>query len=285
VPGSVQGDSSGLMCRFLAYAAPRPASITQLVPRHLREFIAMARKNADGWGMGYYDGSRGPSVIRSLRSADEDDEFMASAARRLGDTGIVHLRSATPPLKVTHENSHPFVHGKLMMAHNGAIFPQENLDDILPPGWRSRPNGTTDSERYFLAIVAAMEEGCTPVEAIRRTVCHILEDFQPSCLNAFLVTPDTLYATSWHQEEPYPDEYYRLFTEEELATYFHLRYRLDDDGLVIASTGWGQAGWHTVLAGHVLAVKRHELVLTEHDLFSDRHTRLDREHISAAAQP
>ncbi|HWT23669.1 MAG TPA: class II glutamine amidotransferase [Solirubrobacteraceae bacterium] len=273
------------MCRFLAYAAPRPASITELVPRHLQEFIAMARKNADGWGMGYRNGNGGPFAIRSLLSAEEDDGFMAAAARRLGDTGIVHLRSATPPLAVDYANSHPFVHGDLMMAHNGAIFPQQSLDEILPPAWRGRPEGTTDSERYFLAIVAAMEEGCTPVEAIRRTVVHILDRFQPSCLNAFLVTPDTLYATSWHQEEPYPDEYYRLFTEEELATYFHLRYRVGEHGLVIASTGWGGDDWHTISAGHVLEVRRLELTLTEHDLFSNRHTPLDRDTPAAAGQP
>jgi predicted glutamine amidotransferase len=273
------------MCRFLAYAAPRPRSIADLVPQHLQEFIAMARKNADGWGMGFYDGDRGPCVLRSLTSAEDDAEFLRRAAEPLGDTGIVHLRSATPPLEVSYANSHPFVHGDLMMAHNGAIFPQERLDRILPPGWRARMGGTTDSERYFLAIVAAMEDGCTPVEAIRRTVRQILEHFNPSCLNAFLVTPDTLYATSWHQEEPYPDEYYRLFTEEELATYFHLRYRLDDDGIVIASTGWGSTDWHTVSAGHVLAVERGALTLTEHDLFTDRATPLDRSVVSAAGRP
>jgi hypothetical protein len=240
------------MCRFLAYAAPRPTPVTDLVPRHLQEFIAMARKNADGWGMGFYNGA-GPSVRRSLTSADADPEFLRLAATALGDTGIVHLRSATPPLEVSHENSHPFVHGDLMMAHNGAIFPQEDLDAILPAAWR----------------------GCTPVEAIRRTVSDILERFSPSCLNAFLITPDTLYATSWHQEEPYPDEYYRLFTEEELVAYFNLRYRLDAGGLVIASTGWGQPGWHTVTAGHVLAVRRHTLALAEYDLFSDRRTPLE----------
>ena len=262
------------MCRFLAYAAPRPTAVTDLVPRHLQEFIAMARKNADGWGMGFYNGAR-PSVRRSLTSADADPEFLRLAATPLGDTGIVHLRSATPPLEVSHENSHPFVHGDLMMAHNGAIFPQEDLDAILPAAWRGRPRGATDSERYFLAVVAAMEAGCTPVEAIRRTVSDILERFSPSCLNAFLITPDTLYATSWHQEEPYPDEYYRLFTEEELVAYFNLRYRLDAGGLVIASTGWGQPGWHTVSAGHVLAVRRHTLALAEYDLFSDRATPLE----------
>jgi predicted glutamine amidotransferase len=273
------------MCRFLAYAAPRPAAIADLVPLHLQEFIAMARKNADGWGMGFYDGERGPCVVRSLTSAEVDERFLRFAARPLGDTGIVHLRSATPPLGVSYDNSHPFIHGDLMMAHNGAIFPQDDLDLILPPVWRARMRGTTDSERYFLAVVAAMEEGCTPVQAIRRTVCHILEHFNPSCLNAFLVTPDTLYATSWHQEEPYPDEYYRLFTEEELATYFHLRYRLDDDGIVIASTGWGSEDWHTVSAGHVLSVRRRELTLAEHDLFSERATVIDRSVVSAAARP
>ena len=55
------------------------------------------------------------------------------------------------------------------------------------------------------------------------------------------------------------EEYYRLFTAEVLKTYFDIRYRLDDVGIVLASTGWSQDGWHTISHGHVLEVRRQTL--------------------------
>ncbi len=256
------------MCRFLAYAAAVPTPVASLVPASLLlEFVALARENPDGWGQAAWNGDD-IRVERSLVSAGEDPRFGEVAAQALGDMGIVHLRSATPPLPVTMENSHPFIRDGLMMAHNGAIYPQETLDDILVPGGRYEPRGTTDSERYFLAIAEEIARGADPVTAIRRTVARILERFQPSCLNAFLTTDDHLYAISWHQPEPYRPEYYRLFSPEVLETYFEIRYALGDDGIVLASTGWGQPGCHTVRPDHILAVQRRTLELTEHDLFS-----------------
>jgi predicted glutamine amidotransferase len=257
------------MCRFLAYVAPGAAAVSDLVPETLSEFIGLARENPDGWGMAAWNGDR-LRVERSLISAGDDPRFLELAQQPLGDIGIVHLRAATPPLEINDVNSHPFVLGDLMMAHNGAIFPQETLDDILPAGSSHTPRGDTDSERYFLAIIEHIERGATPIEAIRRTVSHILSRFQPSCLNAFFVTPETLYAVSWHQPEPYREEYYRLFTAEQLLTYFHIRYRMSPSGLVLASTGWNQEGWRTIAAGSVLAVSRTSIDMVEYDLFSER---------------
>ena len=254
------------VCRFLAYVVRSPMPVTSLVPDTVTEFLSLARENPDGWGQAAWLGDE-IRVDRSLQSASDDPRFLAVAEQPLGDMGIVHLRAATPPLRINYENSHPFVRGRLMMAHNGAIFPQENLDDILPPDCRLKPTGSTDSERYFLAVLHEIQRGADPVTALRRTISRILERFAPSCLNALLLTEDCLYAVSWHQPEPYREEYYRLFTAEVLKTYFDIRYRLDDVGIVLASTGWSQDGWHTISQGHVLKVRRQTLELTEHDLF------------------
>jgi predicted glutamine amidotransferase len=264
------------MCRFLAYAAPVPTPVASLVPATLAEFVALARENPDGWGQAAWHGDE-IRVERSLVSAGDDPAFLDVANRALGDMGIVHLRSATPPLPVNLDNNHPFVRDGLMMAHNGAIFPQETMDDMLLPGTRHVPRGTTDSERYFLAIAEEIDRGADPVTAIRRTVGRILERFQPSFLNAFLTTSDRLYAVQWHMPEPYREEYYRLFTPEVLEVYFDIRYARLDGGLVLASTGWTQPGWRTVTRAHVLEVARGTLELTEHDLFSSASRRIDAE--------
>jgi len=262
------------MCRFLAYVAHTPTPIASLVPATLAEFIALARENPDGWGQAAWHGDE-IRVERSLVSAGEDPRFLEVAGQALGDLGIVHLRSATPPLPVNLTNNHPFIRDGLMMAHNGAIFPQETMDDMLLPGSSYVPEGTTDSERYFLAIAEEIDRGADPVTAIRRTVARILERFQPSFLNAFLATSDRLYAVQWHMPEPYREEYYRLFTPEVLKVYFDIRYALLDGGIVLGSTGWTQPGWPTVTRQHILEVQRHTLELTEHDLFSTASRRID----------
>ncbi len=270
----------GPMCRFLAYVAHAPTPVAALVPATLAEFIALARENPDGWGQAAWHGDD-VRVERSLLSAGDDPAFLEVANVALGDMGIVHLRSATPPLPVNLDNNHPFVRDGLVMAHNGAIFPHATMDDMLLPGTRHVPRGTTDSERYFLAIAEEIDRGADPVTAIRRTVARILERFQPSFLNAFLATSDRLYAVQWHMPEPYREEYYRLFTPEVLKVYFDIRYALVDGGLVLGSTGWTQPGWRTVTRGHVFEVTRGTLELTEHDLFSTASRRIDHD----AARP
>jgi len=262
------------MCRFLAYAASVPTPVASLVPATLAEFIALARENPDGWGQAAWNGGE-VVVERSLRSAGEDTRFMEVANRPLGDMGIVHLRAATPPLPVNLDNSHPFIRDGLMMAHNGAIFPQETMDDMLLPGTRYTPQGTTDSERYFLAIAEEIARGADPVTALRRSVARVLEQFEPSCMNTFLTTEDRLYAVQWHPPEPYREEYYRLFAPEVLEIYFDMRYAIVDGGIVIGSTGWTLPGWRAVTPGHILEVSRGTLELTEHDLFSTASRRID----------
>ena len=263
------------MCRFLAYAAKSDVAAIELAPETFSEFIALSRKNADGWGMAWYGEGQVPSVSRSLESAGTDPRFIEEASRPLGEIGIVHLRSATPPLAVNFNNSHPFIHGQYAMAHNGAISPPtgqtamdlEAVEHIVPEDWRGQLRGNTDSERFFMAVVAKIAAGASAVCALRDTAAKIVDDFLPTCLNAFLIGPDALYAICWFQDEPYPAEYYKLFEPDELKDYFHLRYKRTDNSFVIASTGWPQSGCTELGRNRLIKVERHTLKTTEFDLF------------------
>ncbi|MDQ6846032.1 MAG: class II glutamine amidotransferase, partial [Candidatus Dormibacteraeota bacterium] len=128
------------MCRLLAWAASDACSIADaLGPADLGAFTGLSRQHADGWGMAWYpaEGQPGgaPQVERSTTCAADDPRFAAVTHDSRGDAGFVHLRWATPGLPVVIANTHPFVRGPLTFAHNGAIHPQERLDDILPEGW------------------------------------------------------------------------------------------------------------------------------------------------------
>ena len=65
-------------------------------------------------------------------------------------------------------------------------------------------------------------------------------------LNCLLMTPDTLFAASRFNPGAEDDEG---------EDYFHLRYRVTDDAVVVASSGWG-SGWQVLENGTLLMVDR-----------------------------
>ncbi len=110
---------------MLGYCARDRASLAEVMgDRGLRDFTNLSAFHGDGWGMAWYDGQQG-HVEKSPRRAADEPAYRELAHRRLGDLGLVHLRRATPGLPVEACNSHPFRHDAIMMAHNGAIHPQD----------------------------------------------------------------------------------------------------------------------------------------------------------------
>ena len=234
-----------------------------LDPVGLAKFAAMSDQHADGWGMGWYTDD-GPLIEKSPRRARDDGRFLRLAATPLADIGLVHLRWATPGLPVELNNSHPFRHDGYAMAHNGAIYPQDRLDELLPEPWASKLTGTTDSERFFLHVVMCIESnGGDVVQALAQTVARIERDFRASSLNAVILTPDRLAAVSSYDPDSIPrSEILALGyggPPEDLDGYFDLNYRRSGNAVVVASSGWSQDDWNVLPNGHVLLVDRHTL--------------------------
>jgi predicted glutamine amidotransferase len=253
------------MCRVLGYCSRDQVSVSELLGEPgLAEFTALSCAHSDGWGMAALDGAE-RLVAKSPQQASEDPEYHRLAKERLGDTGLVHLRWATPGLPVEDRNTHPFTYGEFTFAHNGAIHPQDRLPQMLPPGWEQRLTGTTDSERYFLLVMSGLESnGGDMVAAAADAVRLIRRDFTPTCLNAILLAPDALYAISWHDPERIPYDALRQPTRRggpvvDPEGYFHLGWRMSEGSVVVASTGWPQEGWNFLPYGTVLVVERKTL--------------------------
>jgi predicted glutamine amidotransferase len=252
------------MCRLLGYCTRADASLAEIMgERGLNEFTQMSEFHGDGWGVAWYDQQRPGDVHveKSPLRASGSAEYHELTHRSLGDLGLVHLRWATPGLPVKARNTHPFRHGAAVMAHNGAIHPQDRLGEMLPPAWERQLTGATDSERYFLHVMSGLESGEDMITAIEATVGHIGEMFSaPNSLNAVLLTPDALYAICYYWPERIP--------HAALATrglgcgtdqYFDLAYLETEAGIVVASSGWPQDGWTPVPNRHVLVVARETL--------------------------
>jgi predicted glutamine amidotransferase len=175
--------------------------------------------------------------------------------------GLVHLRWATPGLEISERNTHPFRYGPYLLAHNGAIHPQDRLGEIIPDGWDGKRAGTTDSEFYFLGVMAGLEaNGGDLPAAIAATTAHIEETFAPASLNAILLTPDKLYAINWHDSSKVAEADLRkrgwVGGPEDVLAYLDLRYRVTSEAVVVASTGWPQDGWELLPNRHVMVVDR-----------------------------
>lgn len=256
------------MCRLFGYCSRGSASAAGLLTEQgLRDFTALSAFHSDGWGMAWY-AADGPEIRKSTRRAAEEPDYDQLTHRALGDIGLVHLRWATPGLGLGRRNCHPFRYGDYTLAHNGAIYPQDKLGEMLPAAWDRQRHGTTDSERYFLHLMWRLERrGGDMAAAIADTQASIGSRYAVNSLNAILLSPDRMYAISWHDPARIPEAELRrrglASTPDEIAGYFHLSYRVTADAVVVASSGWPQGGW-TVLANQsVLVVERATLQMSE----------------------
>jgi predicted glutamine amidotransferase len=216
--------------------------------------------------MAWYN-TDGPHVRKSTRRAADERDYARLTHRALGDIGLVHLRWATPGLGIGYHNSHPFRYGRYAFAHNGALYPQDQLGEMLPAEWERRLTGTTDSERYLLHIMWRLERrGRDVVAAIADTVVSIGNRYAVNSLNAILLSPDKMYAISWHDPARIPEAELRrrglAGTPEEIAGYFHLAYRMTADAVAAASSGWPQPGWTVLPNQSVLVVDRATLEMS-----------------------
>jgi predicted glutamine amidotransferase len=238
------------MCRLLGWASRMPTTLADLLGEdELGEFTGLSARHADGWGLARSTG-RGVVVRKAPTAARTSGRFDRLARRRRSDLGLAHLRRATLGLPVGPDNTHPFTDGRVAFAHNGSISPPAALDVLVPPGTAGGRRGTTDSERYFLALLARLRDGVPPTEALRSTADDIAATAEFTSLNCLLLTPDTLYALC--RVNPHGP------VEDDDPEYYTLRYRTTPDAVVVSSSGWG-SGWSALGDGDLLVVRRRTL--------------------------
>ena len=237
------------MCRLLAYASRTPVSLTDLLgAEELDEFVQLSRVHCDGWGLAWAE-DEGVGTTRVPDPAHESPEFVRVSQEHRTDLAIAHVRWATDGLAIDLNNTHPFTNGGIGFAHNGAIRPAAALDAFLPPDLAAERHGTTDSERYFLAVLGRARTNSLP-EALASVADDIVDSgLEFTCLNAMIVTDTQLIALNRFRpaaEAAEGPEYYRL------------RYRITPDSVVVTSSGWG-SGWQSLDNGQMLVVQRHTL--------------------------
>ena len=238
------------MCRLLAYVTRQPRGLADVLGKGLPAFAALSAHHRDGWGFAWYRSDDGRlEVAKAPEQAQDSPAFAETAARIRTNMLIGHLRWATPGMDLFAENTHPFARGSLAFAHNGSLSPLDAVEELIAPAERASLEGTTDSERYFLALLTTIERTGDAERAVRELIAALHQRVHSTCLNALVLTPQALYVVcDWAADAP---------MVRQGANYYRIYYHTSADGVLVGSSGWQQAGdWTELENGHALVVER-----------------------------
>jgi predicted glutamine amidotransferase len=128
----------------------------------LQSYKSKERKeplNGDGFGIGWYapQNSPTPCVFNSITPAWSNDNLQRLSEHTKSPCFFAHIRAASPGMKVSELNCHPFQSGRYLWMHNGTIegFQQirRRLRESLPDHLYNTIEGTTDSEHAFAVFL------------------------------------------------------------------------------------------------------------------------------------
>jgi predicted glutamine amidotransferase len=150
------------VCRYYAIRADAPVRVAWHLVGAPNSLLAQSRRDlagfehADGWGIAAWE-SEGWQVQRRASPAHDGHRFRAAAERVEAATVLAHVRRATVG-PVGLANTHPFVHGRFALVHNGTVpyFAdiREHLLEAMTPEHRAAIRGGTDSEHLLHLILS-----------------------------------------------------------------------------------------------------------------------------------
>ena len=154
------------MCRFICYRGPeilladllyKPTNSLILQSFHAKERTEPL--NGDGFGVGWYTPqiSSTPCVFASLTPAWSNQNLRRLAEHVKSGCFFAHVRAASPGMRVSEANCHPFQYGRFLWMHNGGIRDfwriKRRLCASLPDHLYNMIGGTTDSEHAFAVFL------------------------------------------------------------------------------------------------------------------------------------
>ena len=233
------------MCRLLGFTSTERKSFYDVVGSDFDAFVELSAVHKDGWGIGYEG-----EIVKDINPAKEST-LLSQTSQSLETNGaLLHLRQASKGISVDINNNHPFTHGAITFMHNGTIRPGNTAEQFISNKYKSLIQGTTDSERYFYALISMVDEFGL-VEGVRKTVNSIRAIADYSSLNIMVQTPDTLIAVC----EFNPENKSEWSSED----HYELRFKKEGSDVIIASTGWGNSDWQHLDNHQMLVVDRSTL--------------------------
>jgi len=233
------------MCRLLAFTSLERKSFYDVVGADFDKFVALSAEHKDGWGLAH-DGE----ILKDVNAAKDSDSLAQASVDTITDGALLHLRLASKGITINIDNNHPFTHGTTTFMHNGTIRPSDTAEQFINDKYKSLITGTTDSERFFYALLSQVDEHGL-VDGVRAIVNKIRSIADYSALNIMVQTPDTLIAVCEFNEENK--------SEWSGPDHYELRFTKRGNDIVVASTGWGNGDWNHLDNHQMLIVDRSTL--------------------------
>jgi glutamine amidotransferase len=190
----------------------KPANSLVLQSYHARE--RSEPLNGDGFGIGWYapDVTDTPGTLVSLTPAWSNQNLRSVAEHVMTPCFFGHIRAASPGMRVSEANCHPFRYGRYLWMHNGNVGGfsklRRRLRGSLPDTLCDAIEGTTDTEHAFMLFLTLLAPGPDTganemVSAMTATVAR-LESLraeasvdEPSYLNFAVTDGRSLVATRY----------------------------------------------------------------------------------------
>lgn len=191
------------MCRLFAALVETRADHRDALFESPRSLAALSEEHPHGWGVAVWSEREGWSVEKSPVRARDCARYRDRAAVA-GELVLAHVRQGTVGAQ-EHANTHPFIHGRWVFAHNGTIDALPWLRAQTCPVRQRACEGATDSELFFAYLLAALDaEGVLDLPASARTD-RVIRDAVARCLaregfgaiNFLLTDGVTIYAHRW----------------------------------------------------------------------------------------
>ena len=274
------------VCRFVAYVGS-DILLADLLVRPENSLIRQSFKarerpeplNGDGFGVGWYtpEITAEPCVFTAITPAWSNRNLTNLVEHTRSGCFFAHIRAASPGMRVSEVNCHPFRYGRYLWMHNGTI---EGFDLIKRRLRQSLSNeiylaidGTTDSEHAFAVFLNLIDE--TPGEltaldladGLVKTIWQ-LEGWaadagikKPSIYN-FAVTDGRNMATIRYVSDPQIQPISLYFSKHGKCHCFHGELETmklccaEERGIVIASERLTDrlAAWTPVAPNHVVTI-------------------------------
>jgi predicted glutamine amidotransferase len=170
----------------------------------------------DGWGIVSFRNGSPRYIGRSTRPAFIDPSF-DSALEDMPELIspnilIAHVRAASAG-GATLPNTHPFVVGGIVLAHNGTI-------KSFNPVTKLKPKGETDSERLLLVLTDRLEETGDLRSALKSLIRDDIRKHKSSAAILLVSDGKTLYG-------------YRDYSDARKASYYDLRIAKCEDHVTL----------------------------------------------------
>lgn len=255
------------MCRLFGLIANQDVDVcfSLLGTRGDSKWIKeLAPTNPDGWGIGWYEGSK-PRVVKEALPAHESEGFRRAVLAVRSRVFVSHVREASEGAVCT-ENCHPFVYEGWIFAHNGTVS-RERLLSKLDDRHRSAIEGQTDSEVFFRWVLQNIRRASDAVEGIRAALKDIAQPRHPATAANYLLTDGkTLYACRYAKRDY--DEYSLYYLERKPSTSEIWKAISSDTGellegkmssgaqavLVCSERLTDDEDWREIPCGHLLVV-------------------------------